>query len=110
MNNIAKKKLRKIVDKLFNYVKNNKIYKQILKLHFSIRIVFFGVLFGWFIIWTILLPPIPFWNISLVLWLVIIFPLKKVRSKTHFFITKFRVTKIYANWLLFKHKFKNYTR
>jgi hypothetical protein len=75
MKNIAQKRIKKAIAKAFMYVKNNKIYKKTKKINILIRILLSVFFFAWFIIGTVLMPPIPFGNISLILALIILFPL-----------------------------------
>ena len=88
MKNIAKKKIKISIDTIFKKIKHNKIYQKTKKMNLIIRISLSLFFFIWFIVGTILMPPTPFGNISLLLSLILLFPLWKVKSKLQYFINK----------------------
>jgi len=67
MKNIAKKKFKKYFDMLFADVKKHKIYLRIRKITPILRILIFVFCFFWFVIATLLIPPLPFGNFVLLL-------------------------------------------
>ena len=107
--NIAKKKIKKFIETTFKCVEKNKFYLKVKKLNLIIKIILFLFFFVWFIIGTILIQPIPFGNTALFLWLIILFPIQKVKSILQYFIQKLRVNQLYAKRLLLKYKIKHRT-
>lgn len=107
MKNIAQKRTKNAIKIAFAYVEKNRFYKKIKNSRLIIRIILSIFFFIWFIIGTILMPPIPFWNISLVLALIILFPIWKVKSKLQYLINKLRIIRIYAKRLSRKQKIKS---
>ncbi|EKD25212.1 MAG: hypothetical protein ACD_80C00102G0004 [uncultured bacterium (gcode 4)] len=106
MKNIAKKRFKTMVDFLFTAVRKHKIYKSILKIHVTFRILIFIVCLIRFTVATLIFPPLPFGNFILILWLVVLFPIDKVKSKFYYIVNKTRLKWFYTKWLQWVQKFR----
>lgn len=106
MENIAKKKFKKSADSLFATVKKHNIYNRIKKRKLSFRILIFLFCFLWFIIATLLIPPLPFGNFILILWFIALFPIDKVKSKMYYIVNRLRLKWFLVKWLEWKHKIR----
>jgi len=75
MNNIGSKKIKKSIESIFKYIQNNKLYHKIKNLNLATRIILSLLLVIWFVVATLLMPPIPLGNVALIIAFVIFFPL-----------------------------------
>lgn len=99
MKNIANKKIKHFLHESFASIKKHKIYNRIRNMSLAARIIIFFFCVLWFIIATLLVPPIPFGNMILLVGFVILFPLDKVRSTLRHYIYTLRINTLYTKRL-----------
>lgn len=94
MKNKYKKEMKAYFQNLFKYIKNNLIYKKIIKLNYFIRLIIW-ILFIIYWLIALIIPLIPWCIISTIIGILIICKdIKYVKSKFFYIINYFRIQKI----------------